>query len=205
MKEITIQLTEQQEKFLKIFATNHYPGAKDNLATHHPIHVVQTKRIRHIPYNPEIADFHEYLPLVFSCDSDYRLWYKSETELIKRYYEHRDKNPSISVKSFKEIEYTDVYDTERNIIRVNNYWDYFKAYGIESVAIAWEEEEYEDAAFFFILEEARRYIKYQGHNLKEPRIYSFSAGYGNEGEYHHFYDLLLRLGEKLLAKSKVAI
>ena len=43
MKTITIELTDQQEYFLKMFAANHYPGAADNLATRKPIHVVQTE------------------------------------------------------------------------------------------------------------------------------------------------------------------
>ena len=39
---LTIEVTEKQAEFLKQFADNHYPGAKDNLGTHNPIHVVQS-------------------------------------------------------------------------------------------------------------------------------------------------------------------
>lgn len=42
LKTITIELTEQQEHFLKMFAANHYPGADDNLATCKPIHRTYT-------------------------------------------------------------------------------------------------------------------------------------------------------------------
>ncbi len=197
MREITIQLTEQQEKFLKMFAANHYPGAKDNLATHQPIHVVQTQRVNHIPYSPDIADFYEHLPLAFCFDPSYQSWYKSETELVEQYYEYRGEDPPVPVKPFEEMKYTEVHTKDGDDIWVQDYGDYFAAYDVESVAIAWEEEEYEDVAFFFILEEARKYMEYQGHNLKEPRTFSYSSGYGNEGEYHHFWELLYRLGEKL--------
>jgi hypothetical protein len=203
MKKITVQITDEQEKFLKLFAANHYPGAKDNLATHHPIHIVQTKRIRHIPYSPDIADFYDHLPLVFTYNTDdYQLWFKNEEELVKQYYEDRGEDPPIPVKPFGEIQYTEVHDKDGNAVWICDYSDYFEVYGVEPVVFAWEEEDYEDVAFFFILEEARRYIKYQGHNLKEPRTYTYDAGYSNEGEYHHFWDLLFKLGEQLNAESK---
>ncbi|HOV79879.1 MAG TPA: hypothetical protein PK728_07180 [Bacillota bacterium] len=44
MNEVTITLTEEQERFLKLFATNHYEGAPDNLATHHPLFIVKSKK-----------------------------------------------------------------------------------------------------------------------------------------------------------------
>jgi hypothetical protein len=77
--------------------------------------------------------------------------------------------------------------------------DYFEAYGIEKqkyckVHTAYY---YETVAVFFILDEARNYLKYQGHNLTNPRTYTIGAGYANKGEYHHFWELLFSIGQQL--------
>lgn len=42
MREIKISLTDEQEMFLKEFSLKHYEGSKDNVGTHHPLHLVQT-------------------------------------------------------------------------------------------------------------------------------------------------------------------
>lgn len=203
MKEITFQVTEQQEHYLKLLAANHYPGARDNLATYHPIHVVQTKRFNHIPYSLDIAYFYDHLPLVFTYNSDYQSWHKDEVELVEQYYEYIEEEPPIPVKPFKEMQHSEVYGKDGNGVWIRDYRDYFTAYGVETTGIAWEEEYYENVAFFLILEEAKNYMKYQSHNLREPRTYSYSAGYSNEGEYHHFWNLLFALGEKLNAESNM--
>jgi hypothetical protein len=117
MTTITIELTEQQKHFLKLFAANHYPGAEDNLATHKPMHVVQTDNRPYV--DPEFKDLVPNVP------------------------------------------------------------------------------QYRNVAYFFILEEAKRYMQYQGHNLISPRTYTFSSGYDNRGEYEHFWDLLLAIGKML--------
>lgn len=103
MREITIKITEEQEKSLKLFAAKHHEGAPDNLATRHPLFIVQSRK----------------------------------------------------------------------------------------------DDEYRNVAYFFILEEARKYTKYQSHNLVAPKIYGEWAGYSNDGEYHHFYTLLLSIGKQL--------
>lgn len=111
--KVEIELTSEQERFLKLFAANHYPGAPDNLATNRPIHVVQKRAS---------------------------------------------------------------YENEDGVM----VWDW------------------ENVAFFFILSEAKKYLQYQRHNLKRARTFSYSPGYGNCGEYEHFYRLLFSLGQKLL-------
>lgn len=197
MKEITISITPEQEKFLKLFAAKHHPGADDNLATHNPIHVVQKRRYRQIPYSLDLEEYYDDLPLQFAYGWDYDTWFDSEVELIQAYYEDRDEEPQVPIRPFKEMDYKDVKGKDGKTIFITDYCSYFKAYGIEGVAIAWQDYDYEDVAFFFILEEARRYMKYQSHNLKEPRTYTFSAGYANDGEYHHFWELLFSIGERL--------
>jgi hypothetical protein len=193
MRDFSIKITAAQEKYLKQFANNHCPGAKDNLATYHPIFAVQKKQYNYMPYSPDIEEYYNHLPLVFGCGVCDK-WYKDETELIRNYC--RDKEPPMPIKPFVALKHSEIMN--RNGRRwVSDYKDYFAVYGIEDAVVAWQEGYYENVAFFFILNEARRYLKYQAHNLKEARIYGYSAGYANEGEYHHFWELLYTLGEQL--------
>lgn len=56
---------------------------------------------------------------------------------------------------------------------------------------------YYPKAYFLTRAEAERYIKYQSHNLREPRVYTRSCGYGNNGDLQCLYQLLLRIGRQL--------
>jgi hypothetical protein len=191
--EITINLAESQIKYLKLFAANHFPGANDNLCTHNPIHVVQDNRHRIIPYSIDIEEFMNAHDLVFmdrECCSEF----VSEVDFIKQYYAWKDKEPPKDLVSFKEAQYKLV---TKNGWRITSWYEYFKHYNVEEYHMGWRQDDWQNIAFFFILEEARRYIKYQGHNLRDPRTFTFSAGYGNEGEYQHFWRLLLDIGKQL--------
>lgn len=204
MHEITINLTEEQDKFLKLFAKNHYPNAKDNLCTSQPIHIVQSYNPHYIPFGEDTAEYFDGDDLRYCWDHDYKLWFKSDIEAIKGwygYYDDSEKCP-IQIKPYSEVEYTDMLDITGEEVNISNYDDYFKAYGIEWVVMSWEKEEWKDIAFFFILEEAKRYMKYQSHNLKSPRTYTYHAGYANEGEYHHFWELLFDIGKQLNSRMQ---
>lgn len=188
-KKITIELTEQQEHFLKLFAANHYPGATDNLCSCNPIHVVQTRRER--VADPDYGfDVEKYV----RDGEDY----DSAEDLIRAFWD--DVDCPIEIVSFDEASaqdrFTDIDGEEQVIL---DECDYLNAYGIQGdeyrkVSI---EYYYEPVAFFFILAEARRYIEYQRHNLTAPRTYSYSPGYANHGDYEHFWDLLYKLGVML--------
>lgn len=52
-------------------------------------------------------------------------------------------------------------------------------------------------AYFLTRAEAERYVKYQSHNLKEPRVYTRHYGYANSGDLQCLYKLLLRMGQQL--------
>jgi len=198
MAKITVSLTDEQEKFLKLFVKNHYPNAKDNLCTSQPIHVVQSYNPHYIPYAEDTAEYFDSDDLRFCWDTDdYSDWFKSDVEAIKSYYDYRDEVCPIMIKPFNQVEFSEMIKVDGNDIHVTDYDDYFRAYGIENMIMAWEHEEWKDIAYFFILEEARKYIKYQSHNLKSPRTYTLHGGYGNIGEYHHFWELLFGIGKQL--------
>ncbi len=57
--------------------------------------------------------------------------------------------------------------------------------------------EHDEIAFFFSLEEARKYKVYQRHNLRDPYIFAHSPGYSNNGDWIPFYDLLQSIAEKV--------
>ena len=195
MKELTIQLNEKQEKFLKVFAEKQSDEADDNLFTASPIHVVENKRYRYIPYSEDIVDWFGSLPLVFTSDSGYEYWYEDEMELIKDWYEDEDEGCPIEIKPFEfAMSLTDIEGVERLI---TEYTEYFEAYGIKIYGISWREAYWEPEAFFFIRDEAKRYIEYQRHNLSSPRVYTYSPGYANYGDFVPFRDLLMSIGTQL--------
>lgn len=200
MKEITVPVTEQQEQFLKLFAANHYPGARDNLATDQPLHIVQTKSYQYLLYAPGTEDSYHGLILVFGSDGESE-WTTDETAVVREYY--GEKTPPFPIKSFDELKWEAIEspDPDWDGALITNYTEYFEAYGVPNVNIAWQVETYKNVAYFFILEEARKYLKYQAHNLNEPRTYTVCAGYANQGEYHHFYELLHNIGQSLLKED----
>lgn len=194
--KLTIELDEKQEKFLKEFAAKHYDGARDNLCTVNAFHVVESKRYDHIPYSEDIVDWYSDLPLKFTDSDEYDVWYEDETELIRDYYEDRGEVCPIEITPYADYEYITNIDDEE--VFVSNYQEYFNAYGIEIKGVAWEKSYYVPVAYFFILDEAKRYIEYQRHNLRSPRTYTYSAGYANYGDFVPFRNLLLSMGSKLL-------
>lgn len=204
MKQASVSITEQQEKFLKLFAEKQYHGAPDNRCTGHPIHFVETKRYRYTPYSDEIAWAFDEKPLSFTSDSDYDRWFDNQVELVTEWYESRGGDCPIEIKPFDELESEEIKAVDGNDMFITDLFDYFKAYGVRIQAIAWKEEYYEKVAPFFILEEAKRYMNYQGHNLHEPRVYTYGTGYGDQGEYVHFWDLLLTLGKQLNQVEELA-
>lgn len=203
MKQVTVSLTEAQEKFLKEFAEKQYDGAKENVATVSPIHVVENKRFSYIPYSSEIKDHFDELPLTFTSDEDYECWHDDEIELIKDWYENREEECPIEIKPFSEVYRKGITGIDGEEEVICDYHEYFEVYGVKVHAIAWKKEEWEPTAFFFIRDEAKRYIKYQAHNLKQPRIYTYAPGYANYGDFVPFRDLLLSLGKQLTEKEEV--
>lgn len=185
--DVEITLTDEEAMFLSEFAANHYEGSKENLATMKPLFLVQTQTERPA-YENEEPDRVEYIVHDWAGEV-----YNSLKEIAEEYWKGRC--------PIKIVNFDDLHGCE-NFIAVNgetteiyDMYDYIRAYEIE-----FEIEkrgyccEYETKAYFFIKEEAKRYLKYQEHNLKSPRIYAVDCGYCNKGEYIPFYDLLLRLG-----------
>ncbi|WP_179864868.1 hypothetical protein [Bacillus pseudomycoides] len=201
MAKVTVELTEKQVEFLKLFSEKQYEGAEDNQYTCDALHVVQKKRNRFVPYSEDISDYFDPDHLKFCVDEDHESWNDDETEAVREHYEWIDKECQIEIKSFADLRCKRVIGTDREERFIMNFDDYFKHYGIESYDMAWVEKEWENIAFFFIFEEAKRYQKYQAHNLGKSRIYTYSAGYDNRGDFTHFRDLLMKMGQELNKES----
>ena len=57
---------------------------------------------------------------------------------------------------------------------------------------------YKTVAYFLTRAEAEKYLKYQAHNLNNPRIFTDYAGYHNYGDYPTLSKMLLEIGRKLI-------
>ncbi|MGX5629189.1 hypothetical protein [Bacillus thuringiensis] len=203
MTKVTVELTAKQAEFLKLFSEKQYSGAEDNVYTSDPIHVVQKRRKNYIPYSLDLEGYFDNSTLEFCTDSDRELWHDNEVEAVDSFYEWKDEECPIEVRSFENLQYTDVVSVNGKIIFVSDLYEYFEVYGIkDELAMAWVETEWEDEAFFFILDEAKRYQKYQAHNLGRSRIYTYSAGYDNRGDFVHFRNLLMKMGQELNKQSQ---
>lgn len=195
-KTININITEEQEKFLKLFNQDHNSNNEKNLGTLRPLFFVQTRIERVV--NIEYEDYDTvkfYVP-------DWAESYDSEKDLIESYH---DGECPIEIVSFKQAYDARRFETvEGEYEVIVSYDDYFKAYDIEDeVNVIYLKHDYQDKAFFFTRAEADRYIEYQSHNLDHPRVYACHCGYANYGEYSHFYDLLMSIGEELNSEEQV--
>ena len=96
----------------------------------------------------------------------------------------------------------------KNELKVNNYskndislicddleyYGHCKKHNIQKFSI---HVTYRPIAYFLTRAEADKYVKYQSHNLKSPRVYTRSCGYANYGDLQCLYQLLLKMGQQL--------
>lgn len=187
-KKLVIELTEAQEKFLKKFNKDHHAGSKKNLCTYMPIHVVEEEKYIYVPNRYDIDSYSIDGHICFIEDGEYI--YHSIDDLTEAWNDNVDEDYIIPY-------YKDVEGTEVNGIFIDDEEGYINAYQIENIEIVYAIKYYVPTAFFFIREEAERYKQYQSHNLENPRVYTYSPGYSNCGEYEHFFSLLQKIGEQL--------
>lgn len=185
--KITVDLTDEQVKFLKQFAANQCEGAKDNLCTYKPLHLVQTETLEYIHDGGGNGNYDVYV----DADNPERKAFRDELNFVLEYGTYDD--PS------DVVDYDTAYNSEGiNGKTIYDLDDYFAAYGINSkIERCSVVKKYRTVAYFFILENAKAYLEYQSHNLTNPRTYTVTSGYANKGEYEPFFDLLMELGKKL--------
>lgn len=191
--EIKIDIKDENTlQFLKMFAENHYSGADDNVCTHQPIHLVQSREYMYVPYDCELAYDYDGWEICFMSEYGEEC-YDNEVDFIKEnFYLDELEIEETDLKSYDEL-YID------SSLSICDYEDYFLHYGIskEEYRILCKKGYWETKAYFLIRKEAERYQEYQKHNLGKSRIYTDSCGYANKGEWHKFYDLLLKMGNEV--------
>ncbi|QVW28837.1 hypothetical protein [Bacillus phage SWEP1] len=197
MTAITFNLTDKQIELLKEFNSKHHDGAEDNRYTSDAIHVVQRERKGFIPFVDELLDYYDGDDMRYTWDDDYEVWYEKPEELVADYYEGNGEYCPIEIKPYGEVEYSHMEDVYGDEVYIHDEEAYCKAYGIDHVHIAFETKEWEDVAFFLILDKAKAYRQYQAHNLGKSRVYTYSAGYDNRGDLPVFRNMLLAMGKQL--------
>lgn len=185
--KLEIEISEEQEQFLRQFAEKQHDGSADNKGTCKPLHLVQTKVLKYKFDGGGNGDFDCYI----NTDDCEMGGLPDERAVVLEYGEYESADDV--------VDYETAYYDGINGKGIFDYNDYFEAYGIAADIIKCSVDiEYETKAYFFTLGNAREYIKYQAHNLNEPRIYTVGCGYSNKGEYEPFYDLLMSIGTKLI-------
>ena len=180
-----IELKDKERKYLIEFAQKQHDCAKDNVGTRTPIHLVE-RMTRHF-----VEDGSDEAWL--DADNEYAE-YDSFGELIEARNKNGDELPS----------YEDVVFEDINDVWICDYKSYCEAHGINAIS-GRHIETYQPVAFFLIRDEAKRYRDdYQKHNCQDCRIFTYSLGYANKGDFPVFRALLMDLGKQLIAENTAA-
>lgn len=187
---MNIELTEHEQQMLAMFAKKQYDGAKDNIGTMTPIHVVERIRKQYVESNEGDA-------WLWSDGYDYTKYFDSFDEML----EHEREFSGRDLPEYSEVEYEDV-ETPNGEIWIDDEIAYCKAYDIQAYK-CYSIEYTEPVAFFFIRDEAVKYKDgYQAHNCEDCRIYTYGLGYSNNGDLPIFRALLMRMGEQINKESE---
>lgn len=179
---MNLELTDKERKFLAEFAEKQYEGAKSNVGTCTPIHVVE--RIE--------KDFVEDASdeVWVDADNEYEA-YESFEDLVDARRQRGEKIPD-----YDDVEYETVGD-----VWINGRADYCKAYQINAYSGRYVTHT-RPVAFFLIRDEAVRYRNgYQAHNCHDCRIFTYGLGYANNGDLPVFRELLMKMGKAVLQES----
>ena len=110
--KIDIELTEKQEHFLKLFAKNQHPGAKDNVCTNKPIHAVQIERFTIVDND------YDYDKIVYLVSDWEYAEFETDTlhELVEQYYEESDEQCPIKIvnydKAYDDYDFRNINEDE---------------------------------------------------------------------------------------------
>lgn len=184
---MNIELTKRERDFLTEFAKKQHDGAKDNVGTMTPIHVVERIRTEYVE-NPNGDAW------IWTNDYEYKAFDNFDDMVAYVREQTKEDYPE-----YGDVEYEDVVKDGEEIW-VENEEAYCRAFGIKAYRAA-AVQYTEPVAFFFIRDEAVKYMTgYQKHNCENCRIYTRGLGYSNNGDLPVFRALLLRMGE-MIAKE----
>lgn len=186
---MNIDLTEYEQQMLSAFAKKQYDGAKDNVGTMTPIHVVERICTQYV----ESSEGNAWL---WSDGYDCTQYFDNFDEMLEHEREFSGRN----LPQYSDVEYEDVETSDGRKIWIDDEKAYCKAFDIQAYkccAVVYSEP----VAFFFIRDEAVRYKDgYQAHNCGDCRIYTYGLGYSNYGDLPAFRALLMRMGKMINKK-----
>ena len=166
--KVTLDLTEREIEFLKQYASV-YRSERDLDATADPIVMVDTMRSR---VGEEGYD--DCRTVYVNCDGEE---FSSLEEVREETLANGEYEEDVEWEEFVGILED---EGEQDGWRILSVMDY-----------------YEPVAYFLTRVEAEKYVKYQSHNLNNPRVYTRYMGYSNCGDLQALSKMLLRIGGEL--------
>lgn len=202
-KKITIEVTAEQERFLKTFAERQKMGSEDNLMTSYPIHLVEEKVYDFIPFHDDVQ--YEIMgDVVYRCrhlykDNRYRGWHEKIIDCLHEYSSRYPEKIPETILPVKDIEFYSLAESPTEL-RINKI---LAAYELDEndIEIAIRTYHWNLKNISFTLCEAKNFMRYQAHNLNEPRTYTISCSPNDQGDYKPFWDILMTMGTELLSPS----
>ncbi len=178
-KKIEIEITEEQEKYLKQYSQLFDKEALEH-GTRLPVIKVQTRywQVSHDGYEDDYLycfDEDEFKTLEelkkYLLEYDY-FEENEDKDFINSYLERIDEDTKLYGK-FEDKELS----IEIEFLPIKYYW--------------------RDRGYFLTIKEAKEYQQYQSHNLGISRIYTDYVGYSNYGDLPPLLNLLKEIGDKL--------
>ena len=203
--KIELELNDAELFYLKQYAEV-YEKERELDSTSNPIVLVQNTSYRR-SFGDNPYDIGGYdLIINYNLITEDKPMFSSEEvfDVIIQEAEKKieDEYASKKQEDIKKKLLVEVLDFKHDIM---HYDDYHRACRFESKYIDFyvevdmhpHEIVYDTVAYFLTREAAEKYIENQKHNLRNPRIYTASAGYGNFSDYTTLSNLLLNTGKKL--------
>lgn len=186
-----LHITKEEESMLKQYASVYRKERNEDL-TADPIVIVEDS------VSVRVNQHDDYDQKKYCLYIDEELYTEEDVDkteilsVLKDVMENLNVDPGVINSTVEEI---------RNIVN-NELLEVKCELTLEDTEIIIEahyyKENWQPKAYFFTKKEARNYMKYQAHNLRNPRIFTANAGYDNRGDYPILQRLLLRIGEELL-------
>jgi len=183
-----IQLTDEDYTMLKELCN--LRKTQDNRSTRNPIWLVQTQEYR--VCNPDYSQYKYVLHdeegnLIKPTDN-----FESFKSQVREYIEEsRDDIDFKDEEKYGDYSFEKTYDFETIIEWIENYRIAELNYSCFFVQTI--EHYYRTVAYFLTDKEAKKYLKYQAHNLTNPRTYVDYCGYSNLGYLPKVMDLFSRI------------
>lgn len=189
---IELKITEKEKEFIKQYAKL-YREERDIDCTRDPIVVVRERDhvVSEVGYHDDII-----FTVTTDCESLFTFDKRISYEMLKEEFStliSDEEEPELRNLFDSVINAEDEYEENGESFSIGDY--FVKKYYVKYV--------HKTVAYFLTRKEAEKYVEYQGHNLKDPSVYSYYSGYGNNGDLVSMMSLLRRAGDKMIEAEEV--